>query len=81
MNKRSLILFCLLLVGGGLVWVLVRWYGDSEAQKPAFSDKELVRAAAQLHPKAPAQPTVVAQAPIASSRAVRMAIGWLGLPD
>jgi len=26
MNKRSLILFSLLLVGGGLTWLLVYWF-------------------------------------------------------
>ena len=81
MNKRSLILFCLLLIGGGLVWVLVRWYSESEAHAPVFSDRELARAAARLHPNLPTSPTVTPPAPLAPAQPVRLAIGWLGLPD
>lgn len=81
MNKRSLILFGLLLVGGGLAWLLIRWYTEREFHDQAFSEKDLAKAAARLHPGAPTQPVVLPQTPLAPSHRVRLAIGWLGLPD
>ena len=80
MNKRFLILLSVLLVGGGLVW-LVRWNNGREVRLPAASEKERARAAARLNPNLPTQPEVVASVPITPSRPVRLAIGWLGLPD
>ena len=81
MNKRSLILFGLLLVGGGLAWLLIRWYTEREYHDQAFSEKDLAKAAARLHPGAPTQPTVLPEPPLDPSHRVRLAIGWLGLPD
>ena len=80
MNKRFLILLSVLLVGGGLVW-LVRWNNGREVRLPAASEKERARAAARLNPNLPTQPEVVASVPITPLRPVRLAIGWLGLAD
>ena len=80
MNKRFLILLSVLLVGGGLVW-LVRWNNGREVYLPSVTDKDRIKAAARLDTKLPTQPEVVVQMPIAPSRPVRLAIGWLGLPD
>jgi hypothetical protein len=81
MNKRAIILFSLLLVGGGLAWLLVRSYTEREALLPAFSEKDLAKASATLHPNAPTQPAVLPEPPLDPSQRVRLAIGWLGLPD
>jgi hypothetical protein len=80
MHKRLLILLSVLLVGGGLIW-LIRWNNGREVRLPAASDKDRARAAARLNPNLPKQPEVIASVPIAPSRPVRLAIGWLGLPD
>ena len=80
MNKRFLVLLTVLLVGGGLVW-LIRWNNGREVRLPAASDKERARTATRLSPNLPTQPEVIPSAPIAPSRPVRLAIGWLGLPD
>lgn len=81
MNKRSLIVFCLLLAGGGLAWLLVRWYGERDPSLRPFSEKELAKATARLHPNAPTQPAVIPLAPLDPSQRIRLAVGWLGLPD
>lgn len=81
MNKRSLILFSLLMIGGGLAWLLLRWYSESEAHLPAATENDLAKAAARLDLNSPTQPAVVPAAPLAASHSVRLAIGWLGLPD
>ena len=81
MNKRSLLLAGLLLAGGGLAWLIIHWFNEREARLPAITDKDLAKGSARLGRKAPTQPAVVAPAPIAPSHAVRLAIGWLGLPD
>ena len=81
MNKRSLLVFCLLLGCGGLAWLLIRWYAEREFHDQAFSEKDLAKAAARLHPNAPTRPAVVPEPPLDPSHRVRLAIGWLGLPD
>jgi tetratricopeptide (TPR) repeat protein len=81
MNKRSLIVFALLLTGGGLAWLVVRWYGERDPSLRPFSEKELAKAAARLHPNAPTQPAVIPLAPLDPSQRIRLAVGWLGLPD
>src|ERR1035441_8352469 len=81
MNKRSILEFRRVLFRSGLAWLLVHWYTEREAQLPSFSEKDLVKAAARLHPGAPTQTAVLPEAPIDPSHRVRLAIGWLGLPD
>ena len=78
MNKRSLILFGLLLVGGGLTWLLVYWYNERNAELPAFTQKDLAKASIRL---GPTQPAIIPQAPIDPSQRIRLAVGWLGLLD
>jgi hypothetical protein len=81
MNKRTLLIACVLLAGGGLAWVGLNWFAERKATTPAFSDKELALVAARVRPGAPTQPAVVPEEPLPPSRAVRLAIGWLGLKN
>ena len=81
MNKRSLLVFCLLLAGGGLACLLLHWYSASDPHEDVLTEKDLAKAAARLHPNLPTSLTVTPPAPLAPSQPVRMAIGWLGLPD
>ena len=81
MKKRALIIACLLIGGGGLAWLCLNWYSARDASGSAFTEKDLARAAKRLNLDRPSQPEVVAAAPISPSHPVRLAIGWLGLPD
>ena len=80
MNKRLIILFAVLLLGGGLAW-LIRWNNQREVYLQAVTDKDRIRATARLNIKLPTQPEVVAPVPISPAQTVRLAIGWLGLAD
>ena len=81
MNKRFLLALGLLLVVGGATWLAINWYNEREATRPAFSERELSKAIARLHPNSPAEPAVAAPKPLLPSQNVRLAIGSLGLPD
>jgi hypothetical protein len=81
MNKRSLILIGLLLVGGGLTWLIVRWHNGREEYEADYSEQDLAKAIARVHPNAPTQPVVLPQPLLDPSHRVRLAIGWLGLQD
>ena len=81
MNKRPLLIFCLLLVGGGLAWLGINWYNKRELSGAAFTEKDLAKAAARLHLDRPTQPEIVHDAPISPSQTVRLAVGSLGLPN
>ena len=81
MNKRSLLIASLLVAGGGLAWLIIHWFNEREVRLSPITEKDLAKAAARFGRKAPTQPAVVSPAPIPPSHAVRLAIGWLGLPD
>ena len=81
MNKRLAVVGAVIIVGGGLVWFGVKWWGVRAEYASAFTDKDLARAAKRLGLERPAQPEVVPAVPIPLSHNVRLAIGWLGLPN
>ncbi|MCU0785638.1 MAG: CsgG/HfaB family protein, partial [Verrucomicrobia bacterium] len=81
MNKR------ILLIGGGallvsvLAVVSVNWYLKSLEYSPALSEEQMAEAASRLRGSAPTTSATAAIPALPTSRAVRLAIGGLGLPN
>jgi hypothetical protein len=81
MNKRFVLIACLLAAVGGLAVVLFRWYVSSDGSAQ-ITEKDIIKARRKLQGSEPlAQPAQAAPVPVPLSRSVRLAIGSLGFAD
>jgi hypothetical protein len=78
MNKRFLLVACLLATLGGVAVLLFHGYVRS-GWRDQVTEKDILKARRRLHVAEPPAPAAVA--PLPASQTIRLAIGSLGLPD